>query len=534
LENSDVVGFAKLMLRSCNMIISSFSALKPCISLIIRAVGDGLGGPEVVLTSDRTLMSDYHNNEFLGFGTCAPPNVIPDSLYSYMFFPPMRSKHGMPVAAPYGLRKVEATLLKGGFSVATVSPEEVEQYAPDAKVIGIHVMDPFGLGPASSTFAALFKKEPYLAIHFKSLLSRLALRRMNGNDIKIVVGGPGAWQFEYRPKFVEDYNIDCVVEGEGENVLRQIFQALLRGEPVPRHFKVGNESAPSLDQIPDIVNPSVNGLVEIGRGCCRHCEFCNVTLRPLRWFPPEKIMREMKVNVAGGVTSCCLHAEDVLLYGSKTTLPDEQRLVQLHESVMKHTQSLSWSHCSLAAVQANPKLVSRISDIVTARQAWWGAEIGIETGSARLARKIMPAKAHPFRAEEWPEVVRSAMGILHDSLLVPACTLIVGLPEETEDDILKTMELIDDLKSVRSLIVPLYFVPLGELTSEDWFHHAEMSDLHKQLLFQCAEHDFRWMRELIDWSIGGQWYGRFLRILMQVFGVIVKKKARQVEASVLV
>jgi hypothetical protein len=41
------------------------------------------------------------------------------------------------------------------------------------------------------------------------------------------------------------------------------------------------------------------------------------------------------------------------------------------------------------------------------------------------------------------------------------------------------------------------------------------------------------MRELIDWSIGGQWYGRFLRILMQVFGVIVKKKARQVEASVL-
>ena len=490
-------------------------------------------GPEVVLTSDRTLMSDYHNNEFLGFGTCAPPNIIPESLYSYMFFPPIKSKNGTPVAAPYGLRKVEAMLLKEGISVATVSPDAVDKYVQDAKVIGIHVMDPFGLGPASSTFAALFKKEPYLAIYFKNLLGRLAVHRTKANNVKVVVGGPGAWQFQYRLKFVEDYMIDCVVEGEGETVLGQVFRDLLKGETVPRHFKVGPERAPSLEQIPDIVNPSVNGLVEIGRGCCRHCEFCNVTLRPLRWFPKKKIMREMRVNMAGGVRSCCLHAEDVLLYGSRNTLPDEQRLIELHEMVMKRTESLSWSHCSLAAVQANPKLVAKISEIVRARQAWWGAEIGIETGSARLARKIMPAKAHPFRAEEWPEVVRSAMGVLHDNLLVPACTLIVGLPEETEDDILKTMELIDDLRGMRSLIVPLYFVPLGKLTSEDWFHHAEMSDLHKQLLFLCAEHDFRWMRELIDWSVGGQWYGRFLSILMQIFGVLAKKKARQLEVSVL-
>jgi hypothetical protein len=38
---------------------------------------------EILLTADRTLMSDYHHNEFLGFGTCAPPNVIPNWLYSF-------------------------------------------------------------------------------------------------------------------------------------------------------------------------------------------------------------------------------------------------------------------------------------------------------------------------------------------------------------------------------------------------------------------------------------------------------------------
>jgi hypothetical protein len=47
---------------------------------------------EILLTADRTLMSDYHGNEFLGFGTCAPPNVIPDKLYEWLFFPPIKNE----------------------------------------------------------------------------------------------------------------------------------------------------------------------------------------------------------------------------------------------------------------------------------------------------------------------------------------------------------------------------------------------------------------------------------------------------------
>ena len=77
---------------------------------------------EVLLTADRTLMSNYHENEFLGFGTCAPPNFIPEWLYSYLFFPPLKTVNGQPWTAPYGLRKTEAQLLKEGFNVETVSP----------------------------------------------------------------------------------------------------------------------------------------------------------------------------------------------------------------------------------------------------------------------------------------------------------------------------------------------------------------------------------------------------------------------------
>jgi radical SAM superfamily enzyme YgiQ (UPF0313 family) len=486
---------------------------------------------KVLLTSDRTLMSDYHGNEFMGFGTCAPPNFIPDWFYAFLFFPPIKTSSGVPVAAPYGLRKAEAQLLKEGFNVATVSPDHIEEYINEVKIIGIHTMDPFGLGPASSTLASILKKEPYLAQHFRSLLVSPAIKEAKKRGVKIIVGGPGAWQFRYRPQFVKDSGIDCVVEGEAENVIGKIFRSALEGEDIPKLYEVSVKDAPGLSEIPEIVHPSINGLVEVGRGCCRGCEFCNVTLRPLRWYPYGKIMREISVNNAGGMSGCCLHAEDVMLYGSRNTSPDDEKLIRLHELVMKNCDSLCWSHCSLAAVASKPKLFSEIAEIVLQKQKWWGAEIGIETGSPEIAKKIMPAKAHPFKAEEWPEVVRTGMGLMHDNMLVPACTLIVGLPEEKEEDVLKTMELMDDLKNMRSLIVPLFFVPLGRLKSEDWFRKAEMNELHKQLLFQCAEHDFYWLDNLIDLSFAGKWYVRFLKEFYKVFAGIAKRKARQVEIN---
>ena len=486
---------------------------------------------EILLTADRTLMSNYHDNEFLGFGTCAPPNFIPESLYSYLFFPRIKADKEGPSAAPYGLRKIEAQLLKEGFDVATIGPDQIGKHVNEAKVLGIYTMDPFGLGPASSTLAAIFKKEPYLAKYFQILLSDSAIRKAKKNGLRIIVGGPGAWQFSYRQKFIETYAIDCIVEGEAEKVVGRIFRAALDGKALPQHYEVKLSETPVLEDIPDIIQPSINGLVELGRGCCRGCEFCNVTQRPLRWYPIEKIKREITVNIKSDkVYGCCLHSEDVMLYGSRTTTPDEEKLLSLHEFVAKNIDGgLSWNHCSLAAVASKPMLFSKVAELVVQKQPWWGVEVGIETGSPEIAKKTMPAKAHPFKAEDWPEVVRTGMGLMHDNKLVPACTLIVGLPNEKEDDITKTMELVDDLKDFRSLIVPLFFVPLGRLKSKNWFTRTEMSELHRQLLFQCTEHDFRWVDDLLEISFEGKWYGRFLREFYKGFAGIAKRKVRLIE-----
>jgi len=244
----------------------------------------------------------------------------------------------------------------------------------------------------------------------------------------------------------------------------------------------------------------------------------------------DKIERELNVNLSSGkFCATCLHAEDVMLYGSKDTRPDGEKLLQLHRLVMNKCDSISWSHCSLAAVASNPKLFFQLSEIILQKQRWWGAEIGIETGSPEVAKKIMPAKAHPFRAEEWHDVVCEGMGLMHDNRMIPACTLILGLPDEREEDVLKTMDLVDDLRDMRSLIVPLFFVPLGKLRSRGWFTETKLSPLHKQLLIQCAEHDFHWIDSLLDWTFSGKWYSWISKEFYKGFSAIAKRKVRQIE-----
>jgi radical SAM superfamily enzyme YgiQ (UPF0313 family) len=172
----------------------------------------------------------------------------------------------------------------------------------------------------------------------------------------------------YRPEFVKEHGIDCIIDGEAEKVVGKFVRAALNGEDLPQYYEVPVEETPSLDEIPDIIAPSINDLVEIGRGCCRGCRFCSVTLRPLRWYPYDKILREIEVNMKIG-NGVCLHAEDVMLYGSKSTIPDDEKLIKLHETVLEKCDGIGWSHCSLAAVASKPKLFTKISEIILQKQS---------------------------------------------------------------------------------------------------------------------------------------------------------------------
>jgi radical SAM superfamily enzyme YgiQ (UPF0313 family) len=113
---------------------------------------------------------------------------------------------------------------------------------------------------------------------------------------------------------------------------------------------------------------------------------------------------------------------------------------------------------------------------------------------------------------------------------VAAGTLIVGLPEETEDDIIKTIELMDELKHFKSVIVPLFFVPVGRLRDQNWFKYEELSWSQKELLRVCLRHDLYWVKKILDSYFEGQWRAPIFSVLFKFLVWYVNFKGRKVLA----
>jgi len=450
------------------------------------------------------MMSNHRGKEFLGFMATAPPVGLPELVWKWVSTPKLEvDDDGFPIQAPYGLRKIEAALQDAGFSASVVDPDHVRRYIRSAKAIFIGHHDYFAFNPPSSEYWLVTGEEPINRRSFLEFIERVSdyKRRLNPN-LKVIVGGPAAWQWLYVPDLVEKYQVDTIVEGEGERVSVELARRIVEGRELPKFVYAGPADSPDVSEIPAIKRPSINGLIEIMRGCPRGCSFCSVTLRKLRFIPLDIIEKEAKINSSYGVRGGILHSEDVPLYGGRGINPDVEALLKLHQVVSKYYEEYDWSHAALATLlhgERIAKLVSRVSErLLSDGWKYLGFQTGIETGSPRLAARVMPGKAAPFRPEKWPDVVREVMPILHDNLFIPAATVILGLPGETSDDVVKTIELIEDLRPYRVLIVPMFFVPMGALRREDWFTSVNLTHEHAELLIAILKHSLYWSKDILQ------------------------------------
>ncbi|KUO42757.1 MAG: hypothetical protein APU95_01720 [Hadesarchaea archaeon YNP_N21] len=468
-------------------------------------------GYKIVLTADRTLMSEYGGHIFLGFSACVPRGLVPDGLYFSIFCPSVEANSdGSAKYAPCGTRRIEAALLDYGFrreDVIVAHPDHLDKViGPCTKVLGVTENDPLGIGPATSTFTQIFGGQAYMALKFRELLDHPSVKRFRP---KIIVGGPGAWQLE-NEGVRRNLGVDCVVIGEGEKVVGPLFEKAVKGEDLPG---VVHGDLVRVDEIPEIKGPTITGVVEIARGCGRGCRFCAPTLLRYRCFPLEHILKEIDINLRAGKQPC-LHAEDVLRYKAKGFEVNEEATVGLFREVKSHpgVNKVGISHFSLASVLSAPKVVEEISRILDEDgKAQIGGITGIETGSPRLIENHMPGKCKPFKPEDWPQIVLNSFEILSENNWVPCATLILGLPGEEEKDVDFTIDLVNKLGEFKSLIVPLFFVSVGGLKDSDSFTFEKMTHKHSELFLECWEHNFRWAPRLLDEHLDASVKNRFVR-----------------------
>ncbi len=457
-----------------------------------------------VLAADYTLMSDYRGVPLATFFSCIPTDYWHSRLvYRILANPPALNEHGQPLRAPYGLRKVEASLVKayGRDDVVVADPRFLDRYIKDdTEVVGLHSMDPLGLGPVSMSFTLGGVLTPYTKAKFLEMAEKANHRP--GRKYKVVLGGPGAWQFDYREGLQKELGIDHIVYGECDHLLPDIFEQVKRGDAPPQ-MKYTNRTAPRVEEVPKILGPVMHNMVEVMRGCGRGCEFCEVTLRRPRYFPLEYIADEVAVNAAAPEgSSIQLHSDDIFLYqleNWKTFEPNEDAVKGLFKHVMSQpgVDHCYPTHGTVSAAVTNPDLIKGLSEIVgTGPDKWIGIQSGIETGSPKLSRAVLNRKAAPFSPEEWPDIVVEGTQILNRHYWLPAYTIIMGLPGETPEDAWMTVDLIDRMEQIPNshfVTAPLTFVPIGAMRGEAFYNLDEMVD---EARFNIAYR--AWRHEVIE------------------------------------
>ena len=517
-----------------------------------------MGHPKIVLTADRTLMSSYRGVSLATFFGCAPaldPNrkksdfwykilgqqVTPKILFDFICNP-ISHTNGVANFAPYGLRKVEAGLLRDGFKredVVVAHPDHIEKFiGPETQVIGTHEMDPLGMGPVTMTFTYGRKQTSYDEFYCRDLHMKInAAKKKNGSNAKVIAGASGTWQYNYDPEKIQEYGLYAILEGELGGIAPEIdghagrfFNYLIDGQfdnmdPFRKRsdfkvnikeFKRGDKTLhgrfvnfwdrPDMDDIPNIVEPSMHGMIEVMRGCGRGCKFCDVTLRSLRYYPPEKVKKEIEVNIKkGGAKSAWVHSDDIFVYGmdprtTKQMEPNREAIEELFTAIMSTgIERANPTHGTLAGAIADEKLIPSISKIIkTGPNNYAGIQCGLETGSIRLIEKYADRKLAPYQPEEWHWLVKESVKTLNENYWVPAFTLIMGLDnDETPEDSWETIRLISELEREQPdsmfTVTPLTFVPIGLLEKSEFFDIGnEMNAAQLGVMYKTWQHNFKY------------------------------------------
>ncbi len=464
-----------------------------------------------VLVSDSTLSYDYRNFPLLDFLPCAPGDKIPGRIYRFLKGPaPAVLPNGETKYAPYAIRKIEAALLRDNpkKDVAVAHEDYLSKFVTDdTEIIGVSTMDPLGIGPTTMSYAALFGGEldSWVRREWDALMERInAVRK--GKKAKLVIGGPGVWEFTILRDEIEKYHFDYIVQGEMDDIVSELFKEIsedsidkklfMRGYMTyDDHFRkvlknddlflargIGIRAYPALEGIPEIVNPSEKGMVEVMRGCGVGCDFCEVTLRPLRYYPLEMIKHEIEVNVnRGGVDNAWLHSDEIFEYKhEKMFTPNQDALTDLFKTVMgiKGIKTTNPTHGRISIPAAFPDLIKKLSEIARAGpDNWIGIQTGVETGSDSLAMKHMPNKTMPLRIGAdgtFPEIVWE--GVYNETRYYwrSAFTIQVGQDEETDEDNWDSIAMINRLSNsyvdgrpFEFTVTPLVNVPLGRIKSRN-------------------------------------------------------------------
>jgi radical SAM superfamily enzyme YgiQ (UPF0313 family) len=511
----------------------------------VPAVHPG-GGVPIVLTAPLTETID-HAGYFIQMSMASLPIWLEGILNRK--YPQWRNLEynadGTARYMPAGVRVLEASLLRrfSADDIVSVYPADLGAFiGPKTRVVAVSTHNPLGVTFAAGVYTSIFgsSKQPINAHYARQLFADLQ-KNPHRTSFRVIVGGSGGWQITQTNSW-EELGVDCVVEGrsESEDTLA-LFERALRGESLPRQVDVAHPKRRDAILFPD--KRTTFGVVEMTTGCGRRCSFCVPDLNPQLDMARDNILAAVRANVREGNKQISLATEDMFIWGQVQTnmpfyFPNREALLDLYSAVVDTpgVEQHVLSHATIAPAVVDPVLIRQLSEKLLDKSPihlpYLSSHpkhkalvplIGLETGSVAMAKRIMPGKAVPFPIDEWPSVVVRGLEVLNANNWFPAMTLIVGNPDETDDDVRATLDVVYEVerRGLFAFFIPSIFTPLPDTRMErrkGVTETRELTPLQWQLMMKCWKMNLRpgqasWWAPTA-WRVGaiGLWAARLRRL----------------------
>lgn len=307
-------------------------------------------------------------------------------------------------------------------------------------------------------------------------------------EIYIVFGGPQSDIVAERTISQIPY-VDFICCGEGESTIYPFFSSLLSKKPdltVPGlvYRENGNikinprpELMPNFDNLPlidysffDFSRADENHErsyfpIEVGRGCPFACTYCTTKTfwgRRYRLKEPERVYREIKsIHDDYGITRFAFVHDMFTL--------NRDKVIETCRLLKTLDFPIEWK-CSARLDCIDHELIDIMADAGMVRMF-----VGIETGSKRMQKLINKN----LKLDNVIEMVK----YLNDNRVAVTASFIYGFPEETDEDISQTMDLIIQLLRFKNVRVQTHLCTFlaGTEMTEKYMSELTRSDTYSDV-----------------------------------------------------
>src|SRR5438876_1570256 len=371
------------------------------------------GGKLIVLTAPLTETID-HAGYFIQMALASLPKWLEFVLNKRVpnWREVERNEDGSARYMPAGVRVLEKSLLReyATDEVVACFPDDLDKFiGPKTRIVAVSTHNPLGVTFAAGVYTSIFgsSKQP-INSHYAMELFDAIKANPHRKGFKVIVGGSGGWQITQTNSW-EKLSVDCVVEGRSESAdVKKLFDKALAGDELPKQLDVAHPKDRNEILFPD--KRTTFGVVEMTTGCGRRCNFCVPDLNPQIDMPKDKMMGAVRANVRDGNKQISLATEDMFIWGQVHTdtpfyFPNREALIDLYADIVNTSgvEQHVLSHATIAPSVVDPVLIKELSAKLLNKSpihlpmlsthpqhTALVPLIGLETGSVRLAKQIMP------------------------------------------------------------------------------------------------------------------------------------------------